>query len=141
VASATPIAAATGLSIVTVPGLRERGLGVFEGLTREQAESHYPEQFRDHRSDRLDFAPTGGETLAEHLARTLNAVNTLALRHAGETIALVTHGGSLSMLFRAVLGIPFSTRRAYFVSNTALNVFEHGPSGLTLVSWGDTGHL
>src|SRR4051794_11585303 len=41
--TARPIALATGLTILAEPALRERNLGIFEGLTRAEVEERHAE--------------------------------------------------------------------------------------------------
>src|SRR3989344_6409316 len=43
----------------------ERGVGVFEGLTREEAKNTYPELWAKNITRVYDDAPTGGETIRD----------------------------------------------------------------------------
>src|SRR5215207_4552965 len=44
--TAAPIAEVTGHALVLEPGLRERSLGVFDGLAYAEAETRYPEAWK-----------------------------------------------------------------------------------------------
>jgi len=73
--------------------LRELDFGEFEGRMYVEIEREYPELFR-----RWMTAPTavqfpGGESYRDLRARVAAAVDELRRAHAGETIAIVAHGG------------------------------------------------
>lgn len=87
--------------------LRERGNGVFEGLTHEECSARYPEVWAARAADR-NVAPPGGEEHALILARMQRglerSVALLSGRHADALI--VGHGGSLRMFLELVSGHP-----------------------------------
>src|SRR6266568_963942 len=76
--------------ITTDTGLRERGFGVFEGLTYDEINQRWPEQAERWRRREPDFGAEGGETLRQFFARGVSAVARLAALHPGETIAVVS---------------------------------------------------
>jgi broad specificity phosphatase PhoE len=78
-----------GLPVVTDPDLRERNWGNWEGLTP-------PER------DVVEFV---GESPEDHRARMLRAVERIVERHPDQTVAVVTHGGSLRRVQAAVVGM------------------------------------
>ncbi len=90
--TAQPIANTTGLTIMEEPALRERNLGIFEGLTRQEVESRYAEDFARYRAREPEFEIPNGESLTQINQRVLTIMETLARRHAGERIAIVSHG-------------------------------------------------
>jgi probable phosphoglycerate mutase len=45
--TAAPLAEITGLPVQLEPRLRERSLGHWEGLTREEVQERYPDEFAD----------------------------------------------------------------------------------------------
>lgn len=121
--------------------LRERALGVFEGLTREEARAQHPELYAAHESHAADFKLPGGQSLREHQQQSLDVARELAQRHIGQTIALVTHGGALSAVFRASVGVSLETPRRFSLGNAAVNLFELHGEHFKLVTWGDAQHL
>jgi 2,3-bisphosphoglycerate-dependent phosphoglycerate mutase len=141
VASARPIAEATGRAAILDARLRERRLGVFEALTRTEAASHYPDLYQTHELHDPAFTLPGGQSLQEHSLQTLEAVRDIAGRHVGEAVALITHGGALSALFRASVGVSLDTPRAFSIANAALNAFDLVGGRLKLICWGDTAHF
>ena len=128
-------------SVVLVPGLRERGFGVFEGKTHAEIEAEWPEEAQRWHQRLPDWAPQGGETPLQLRDRITHAVNEIAARHPGEHIALVAHGGVLDMLYRLATGQDVNAVRTWDLGNCTINRLLWTPQGLSLVGWADTSHL
>jgi len=128
-------------SVVLVPGLRERGFGVFEGKTHAEIEAEWPEDAQRWRQRLPDWAPQGGETPLQLRERISHTVNNIAVRHPGEHIALVAHGGVLDMLYRLATGQDVNAIRTWDLGNCTINRLLWTPQGLSLVGWADTSHL
>ncbi len=71
---------------------RERNVGVFEGLTREEARSRFPTLWTQNITRQWNAAPTDGETIAQVFERVTDGLRTLSERYAGQRVALVAHG-------------------------------------------------
>ena len=144
-ATAQAIAAAqagpTPLAVQPHTGLRERGFGKFEGHTYAAIEAQWPEESRLWRIRDPHFAPDGGESPLQVMARVGQAVNDIAARHPGQQIALVAHGGVMDMLYRLATQQSVSAPRTWELGNTAINRLLWTPDALTLVGWSDTRHL
>src|SRR5690606_3486237 len=98
-ATAEAVAVHHGLAVHTDPGLRERGFGRLEGLTWSEIETRHPAEALAWRKRHPAFTPPGGgESLLQLRERIVATVHTLAARHAGEQILIVTHGGVLDVL-------------------------------------------
>jgi probable phosphoglycerate mutase len=139
--TARAVAAGAGLEVRTDETLRERGFGVFEGLTFNEVEQRFPEESRRWRERDSTFGPRGGETLADFFARATDSVAAIAARHRGGHIAVVTHGGVLDALYRAASRIAIDAPRTWQLGNASINRLLHGELGFTLVGWSDTFHL
>jgi probable phosphoglycerate mutase len=122
-------------------GLRERGFGIFEGLTWAEIKRDHYEASRRWRARDAGFGPEGGEALGDFVARAVEAVAAIARRHRGQHIAVVTHGGVLDALYRAASRIAVDAPRTWPLGNASINRLLHGESGFTLVGWDDTFHL
>ena len=133
--------AAAPLAVQTHIGLRERGFGKFEGHTYAAIEQQWPEESRLWRIRDPHFAPTGGESPVQVMARVGQAVAEIAARHLGQHIVLVAHGGVMDMLYRLATQQSVSAPRTWELGNTAINRLLWTPEGLTLVGWSDTRHL
>ena len=71
---------------------RERNVGVFEGLTQEEARIKFPELWAQNVTRSWGGAPTGGETINEVVERVAEGLNDLYTSYAGKVVALVAHG-------------------------------------------------
>ncbi len=86
------------------PDLRERGFGVFEGLTRAECEVKHPEAWRVWSTD-ARIAPPGAETYETLAARMASGVaRALEMAEKDRPVLIVTHGGSLRALLHHVTG-------------------------------------
>jgi probable phosphoglycerate mutase len=139
--TASAVAERVGLSVCADPTLRERGFGVFEGLTWADIKRDHPEDARRWRARDAAFGPAGGETLGAFAARAVGALAAIARRHRGQHIAVVTHGGVLDALYRAAAHVALDAPRTWPIGNASINRVLHGEGGFTLVGWGDTSHL
>ena len=139
--TARAIAGAAALDVRLDAGLRERGFGIFEGRTFVQIEQRWPAASLRWRKRDPEFGPEGGETLRGFYARAVEAATRLTGRHAGQTIALVTHGGVLDCLYRAAARLSLQAPRTWQLGNAAVNRLLYSEAGFTLVGWGDMTHL
>lgn len=101
VQTAECIAGMTGLPLRTDPRLRERSLGHWEGLTRDEVAERYPAEYADWVAGR-DVAGRGGETREQVAQRALAAFRELP---AVQVAVLVTHSATAMALCNALLGI------------------------------------
>lgn len=99
--TAQRISAATGLEVYVEPRLRERGLGHWEGLTREEVAERYPDEFADWVAGR-DVSRRGGESREQVADRALAAFRSLP---EVATLVLVTHSATAMALCNALIGI------------------------------------
>ena len=139
--TAEPSARALGLPALPDARLREQHFGILEGLTFVQVRELHAEPFE--RWARFDarYALPGGESTHDFHARTVEAIRDIAARHAGRRIAVVTHGGVLDMVWRAVHGLPLDGPRACLIPNAGLNRLVVDAERLEIVGWGEDAHL
>jgi probable phosphoglycerate mutase len=141
VETAQMIAEATEDKIVTDARLRERHLGIFQGLNGEEIKEKYPAEYKLHRSLGPNYVIPGGESTRQQVDRNVACLNELARKHAGETIVVVTHGGVVSGFFRHTLSIPLEAPRRFEFVNAGLNRFNYEDGAWFLQTWGDVSHL
>lgn len=139
--TAKAVARARGQTVTTDTGLRERGFGIFEGLSHAEIEQRWPADAARWRRRDPAFGASGGETLNQFYARSIAAATRLAALHPGQTIALVSHGGVMDCLYRAAARVALDAPRSWQLGNASINRLLHTPQGFTLVGWSDTGHL
>jgi 2,3-bisphosphoglycerate-dependent phosphoglycerate mutase len=140
-ATALALSRHAGVAPVDVLALRERHFGSFEGATFAEVDQRWPQAALRWRQRDVDFAPPGGETLAQFAQRVVPAAAALAARHAGQCIAIVSHGGVLDCLYRAAVGLPLNAPRSWQLGNASINRLLYTGSGFTLVGWSDDAHL
>ena len=125
--------------------LRERGYGGFEGLLYADIEQRFPREFAAWQARDIDAVPPAGVRTAESFrtfyTRATSAILHWAAQHEGKSLALFAHGGVLECAYRAATGLPLETPRSFSVLNASINRFRVTGGALTLVSWGEVGHL
>lgn len=139
--TAQALAGARGPAVVADAGLRERGFGVFEGLTYAEVAQTWPDQSERWRRRDPDFGPAGGEVLRDFFARCVATLTRLAAAHPGQTIAVVAHGGVMDCLYRAATRLELQAPRSWELGNASINRVLYSPQGFSLVGWSDTMHL
>jgi len=139
--TAAPTARGRRVAAAADAGLRERGFGVFEGLTFGEIEQRWPEQSARWRRRDPEFGAEGGETLSEFYARSVATTIRLAAAHPGQTVMIVTHGGVLDCLYRAASRIALDAPRSWQIGNASINRLLYTPQGFTLIGWSDDHHL
>jgi 2,3-bisphosphoglycerate-dependent phosphoglycerate mutase len=139
--TAGAIAMRTGHEIVVEPRLRERRMGIFEGLTPAEVEARYPDEYARFRTRDADYVIPEGESMRQLFERSVACFAGLVARHAGLTLATVTHGGVLAMLYRHARAMPLDAPRDFQLHNTGINRFRHRLGAWQLQSWGEVGHL
>lgn len=109
VETAELVAARHGLEPTPVDALREVDVGSWQGLTRNEIESRFPEQF----SRWLAFGQgwEDGETYEEMGVRVIHALSEFSVRHDGERVVALTHGGPIRAAIAAASGISHSEAR------------------------------
>jgi 2,3-bisphosphoglycerate-dependent phosphoglycerate mutase len=139
--TAQPLADRTGKQPVPDRALRERGLGVFQGLTAAQCRDAYPEDYGRFHDRDPDHAMPGGESIRELNLRVAACFEDLATRHAGQCVVAVTHGGVLDALYRHVTRMALERPRDFTVYNGSVNQLRREQGGWVLEGWGDISHL
>ncbi len=139
--TAEVIARATGLPVVPDPRLRERDMGLFQGLTFDQIREQYPEDYRQFASRRTDYIIPYGESMQQCYDRVIGGLQAIAHQHPGRRVVVVTHGGPLSAAFRHTTHLPVNAPRCWSLFNASINRFEIRDDRWRLCVWGDLTHL
>jgi probable phosphoglycerate mutase len=96
------VAAAAGIPPIVEPRFRERSLGHWEGLTREEVETRYPDEYADWVAGR-EIGRRGGETREDVAERAQAAFRELPVVPVA---VIVTHSATAMSLTNALLGVP-----------------------------------
>ncbi|UQX87522.1 histidine phosphatase family protein [Jatrophihabitans telluris] len=100
--TADKVGSLAGLPVEVDKRLRERNLGHWEGLTRDEVAARYPDEFADWLAGR-DVTRRGGESRQEVADRAMGVV--AELRDV-ELAVFVSHGATAMCLTAALLGLP-----------------------------------
>jgi broad specificity phosphatase PhoE len=103
------LAAPHGKSVEAEAGFLEIDHGVWEGLTRQEAETDFGDMYARWEEDPYNFAPRDGETGLAVAARAMPALLRVVAAHPGEMICVVSHKATIRLLLGAILG--FDPRR------------------------------
>ena len=139
--TSAPLASAWGQTPLLDAAFREQHFGLFEGLDVPTIKAQHAELWAHWLEQRADFALPGGENLIQFHRRVMDAVQALAEQHSGRTLAIVTHGGVLDMLWRTANGLRLSGLRACEIPNTGINRLRWCAGALVIDGWADAAHL
>lgn len=139
--TAAPLATAWARPALPLSDLREQSFGILEGVRVADVPTLHPELWALWLEHQADFALPGGESLRRFHDRVLGAVRRLAGAHAGERIAVVTHGGVLDMLWRHANALPLHGRRDCAIPNTGINRLRWVDDRLQIETWADDAHV
>jgi len=102
--TATILAKPHGLNPLLRDGLREIDHGHWEGMTRNEVESRFAEEYAAWEEDPYTFAPQGGENGVSIIARALPVIREIVVQHQGENVLIVSHKATIRLLISSVLG-------------------------------------
>ena len=130
------------LTPVERDGLREISHGRWEGLTRHEVETRYPDEYAAWEADPFTFAPEAGESGVAVLARALPVVRDIVVRHAGQNVVVVSHKATLRLVLSSLLGFDARGYRDRLDQSPAcLNVVDFkSPVRARLMLFNDVSH-
>ena len=88
-----------------------------------------------------DYTLPAGESVRALSCPRRRRLHALAARHAGQRLAVVTHGGVLDMLYRTVHGLSLTGERRCAIPNAGINRLRAQGGTLEIVNWADDAHL
>jgi len=135
------IASTCGLPVSSDSRLRERKLGVLEGLYYDEAREKMPLLLDVFQNRQIDTPLDGGESLREFAQRVTGFLTETAETYAGKRIVAVTHGGVVDIAWRLAKGKPLDAPRDFPIRNTSVSTFRMDGSALHLIDEADFSHL
>ena len=120
------------------PTLAEFNLGEWEGLTYEQL--RHEKRLWELMNADPTFAPPGGESAVEFATRLVHAFQSIAGRHQGQTVLIVSHGGAIATALSMLIEQDGTRWTSYQMANCALSELTFDPAP-RLVRLNDTEHL
>ena len=114
-----------GIAVSPVDGVREIAHGRWEGMTREDVERQFPEEYSRYEEDPFSFAPVEGESGLQVTARALPALLKIVDEHCDERIVIVSHKATIRLLLSSLLGFdPRKYRDRLDQAPCALNILD-----------------
>lgn len=139
--TASAIESLFAVSAICHSALKERHLGALQGLTTKEAPALEPELWQLHLSRDIHQELRGGESIWQFANRIKTALYQIQEKHAGKTILIVSHGGSLDMMYRMASNQALDAQRVIAVPNASLNWISYDGSTWKVDHWADTSHL
>jgi broad specificity phosphatase PhoE len=118
------IGAPHGLVPTVVPELREMAMGRWEGLTAAAIQRDEPVKFAEWMANVGEFPFPDGESVPDLEARAWPAFESITGAHAGQSIAIVAHGGTNRALLCRALGLPSGRLLSMGQDYGALTILE-----------------
>jgi probable phosphoglycerate mutase len=133
----------SGKKMVEEPRLRERGVGILEGLNLEQIMADHAEAFRAFRSGDKDHQIEGGESLQNALNRAWTFLEEMPEKHPGAELAAVSHAALIRLICKQILGLALDAPNFFQIPNTSLTqlIFSPKDRSWSLECLADTTHL
>jgi probable phosphoglycerate mutase len=130
------------LPLIHREGLKEISHGRWEGLTRVEVESRFPDEYAAWEADPFTFAPQDGESGVGVLARALPVIRQIVVAHAGQSVVVVSHKATLRLLLSSLLGFDARGYRDRLDQSPAcLNVIDFkDPVRARLMLFNDVSH-
>jgi broad specificity phosphatase PhoE len=107
--TAEAVARPRDLPVVRLLELREVDVGSWGGLTRDQCEFRFPQEFTRWREGGAGWED--GESYEEMSVRILDAVRGISAKHPEGAILVVSHGGPIRAIHAEALGVDIATHR------------------------------
>jgi alpha-ribazole phosphatase len=139
--TAQPLADALQLPVQPHSGLLDIDVGALEGMTTDEARQAFPAVMLQWLNAPGVAKFPKGESFKQMRARIVALLDELAPKHAGETIALVTHRVVCCALLCVVLGLPPNALWRIRQDNACVNYFEKQEQGFVVTLMNDTRHL
>lgn len=140
-ASAEVIARPHRLAVQIEPAFREMAFGDWEGLTREEVASRFPETYAQWRSAPHVLRVAGAETLAQVAARVRSGVQELLAAHEGQTVALVSHAIVTRLIVLDALGLGHDRLWTVDATPAGITEIEYEPGWATVHRMNTLAHL
>jgi broad specificity phosphatase PhoE len=140
--TAAIVAQPHGLTPAQDAGLREIDHGRWETLRRKEVEAMYPDEYTAWEEDPFIFAPEGGESGINVLARALPVMRRIVEMHRDMSVVVVSHKATIRLIISSLLGFdPRGYRDRLDQAPACLNVLDFkDPVRARLMLYNDISH-
>jgi len=119
---------------VVEPALRELNIGVWEGLTWDEIQSRWPAEWAERLADIVNYRVPQGENLLDLQARIMPVIERIVVRHRGENVLVVAHGGANRVILLNAIGAPLSSLFAIEQNYCCYNIIDYYSDGNRVVT-------
>lgn len=143
VKTAEIIAATKGIKPLIAKDMTEINFGQWEGLTRQEIEKNYPEEFIKWSRDKVEAPICGGDlSMLNASIRSKNNILQIVKAHRGKTIVIVAHGGIIKAGLIGIFNWDMTMYQKLFLGNTSINEITFDDLlNPVIVTLNDTTHL
>ena len=125
--------------IYKMAALREMNFGIFEGLTFSQIMRRYPVVYRKWLANPFETVIPGAELLKDLRKRVTGAIKQIVSARGEQTIAVVCHGGVISVLMTHILKSDNFWK--YLPDSASLTTIDFSNKKAKVQAFNDTTHL
>ena len=130
------------IPVYPTEGLREMGIGEWEGLLVSEIDEKYPGWYDIWRTTPTQIRLKGGEPYAETQKRAWKTFWEIVKKHEEKTVLIVSHMMCISSILLTVAGIPLDEVWKHPIGNAALNVVEADSNGRAVITeWSRDDHI
>lgn len=120
-----PVARALGLESIKSEQLREVNGGAWELMPFTEIDEKYPIEYGVWKNDIGRAECVGGERVADLASRIIREIRSIALRHDGGNVVIVTHATPIRVINTVAEGLdPSEMARIPWVSNASISIFD-----------------
>jgi broad specificity phosphatase PhoE len=128
-----------GARITKLKGLREMSFGVFEGLSYKEIMKRYPKIYQEWLVDPFKNSIPEAEGLNSFKMRVGSAIKKIVSLNPGKTIAVVSHGGAISIFITTILKSKDFWR--YIPRPASITIVEYKKDKPKIKLFNQTAHL
>jgi probable phosphoglycerate mutase len=121
--TAVILSQATNLELITIDGLQEVNLGLWEGLSWTEVRDQYPSEYNAWYHNRRYDKSHNGESYQEVVDRAMKTIQTIIKENSND-IAIVTHNAVIMCLQCYLTNTPFEEMKSFKSTNTAITKID-----------------
>lgn len=135
------IGAVLGVQPVRDSRLRELNIGAFQGLTVQEIQQRYPQEYAAFLAEPFTYLLPQGESRRLLQERVTAVLRESTTRSDVRRIAIVTHGGVVKMLLSAVCPAKETEFQAMDIPNTSITILKRANSEWLIADLANVAHL
>lgn len=141
-ATAAPIAAASGLAVLERAGLKDLFYGEWEGRSAKNVAAQFDKDYARWRMNPSKHPPTGGEKATDVADRGGKVIRELQAAFPAGDVLVVSHAATIRILLCSLLGINVGLfRHRLACPSGSLSQVDLGGHGFQLRKLGDRSHI